>query len=158
MVSLKLPLGGSFYLPNFFYGKEVNMKKILVAVITVVVLGACGLGLYHITNNSNVVQPQAQATKDETVASGIQVSADGKLVSYEGIAGETALDTLKRLTTVETKTYDFGEQVIAINGLAQNGSTGMYWSFYVNGQMASVGAGSYNSVTGDKIEWKLESF
>jgi hypothetical protein len=133
-------------------------KKILMAIITMVALGAGGFGFYKITNNSNTVQSQVQASETVADVNGVQISSDGKVVSYEGVAGETALDTLKQLTRVATKAYDFGEQVIAINDLAQDELTGAYWSFYVNGQMASVGAGAYVSAQNDKIEWKLESF
>jgi hypothetical protein len=146
-----------FYLPNFFYGKEANMqKKILIAIITMVVLGACGFGLYGITNNASVVQSPAQA-EDTAITSGIQISPDGKLVAYDGVAGETALATLKKLADVKTDSYSFGELVTSINGLTAS-NPNESWLFYVNGQSAAVGAGDYNSVAGDKIEWKLESF
>lgn len=133
-------------------------NKIIIAIIVIVALGACGLGLYHITDNSNVVQPQVQPTEDVTATSGIQVLSDGKLVSYEGIAGETALITLKKLAEVEATSSSLGEFVTSIDGLAADSSKNEFWAFYVNGQSASVGAGSYNSIVGDKIEWKLESF
>jgi hypothetical protein len=131
-------------------------KKILIAIITMVVLGACGLGLYGITNNANIVQLPAQA-EDVAVTSGIQISPDGKLVSYQGIAGETALATLKKLTATKTTIDSFGEFVTSINGLAADSSK-EFWAFYVNAQQAPVGAGSYASAQNDKIEWKLESF
>jgi hypothetical protein len=145
-----------FYLPNFLiYGKEANMsKKILIAIIVVIVLGVCGFGLYGITNNANVVQSPAQA-EDVAATSGIQISPDGKLVAYDGVAGETALATLKKLTTAEATTKGF---VTSIDGLVADDSKNEFWAFYVNGQQAAVGAGDYSSVAGDKIEWKLESF
>ncbi len=129
-------------------------KKILIAIITTVVLGACGWGLYGITNNANVVQSPAQA-EDATLTSGIQISPDGKLVAYDGVAGETALATLKKLTSAEATPEGF---VTSINGLVADDSKSEFWAFYVNGQQAAVGAGDYNSIAGDKIEWKLESF
>jgi hypothetical protein len=45
--------------------------------------------------------------------------------------------------------------VDSINGTT-SGTGGKYWSFYVNGQQASIGAGAYTTKTGDKIEWKFQ--
>ena len=131
------------------------MKKILIIVGIVALVGLGGLGWYYFSEDSDAPQSQTQTTQS-TEQTAVQISDDGRLVAYDGVVGETALESLKRLTVVETKSYDFGEQVIAINGLTASDSE--FWSFYVNDQMASVGAGSYNSVAGDKIEWKLEIF
>lgn len=75
-------------------------------------------------------------------------------VRYDGVAGQNALDLLKKYTTVQTKHYSFGDQVTSINGTEGNGPK--YWSFYLNGKLADVGAGSYTTKDGDKIEWKLQ--
>jgi hypothetical protein len=75
-------------------------------------------------------------------------------VKYQGIAGQNALDLLKRYAVVETKHYSFGDLVTAINGTPGNGPK--YWSFYVNGKLADVGAGVYVTKDSDQIEWKLQ--
>lgn len=77
-------------------------------------------------------------------------------VSYQGVEGKTALDLLKSSHTVETKTYDgLGELVTTIDGVAPDSKH--FWSFYVNGKMAEVGAGQYNTKAGETITWKLDA-
>jgi hypothetical protein len=137
--------------------KGVNMpKKISIAVLVIIVLTFLGWGAISIVDNPN--SAELAVTANASNVGNLYISSDGTLINYDGVAGEAALATLKKLTTVETASYSSGELVTSINGLAQNESTGQYWSFYVNGQMAAVGAGSYVSAQGDKIEWKLEAF
>lgn len=77
-------------------------------------------------------------------------------VSYTAQKDTTALAQLKRVASgVITKSSSFGEYVQSI-GTLKGGDGGKYWSFYVNGKMASVGAGSYVAKGGEKIEWKFE--
>ncbi len=70
--------------------------------------------------------------------------------------GTTALDLLKSTHQVQTKTYQgLGEMVIGIDGnMSENGKN--FWAFYINSQLAPVGAGQYQLKNSDKIEWKLE--
>lgn len=85
----------------------------------------------------------------------IVFSNDNNRVDYLGVEGETALETLDRLTDVRTETTSFGEFVTGIGEVdAKSGKT--FWSFYVNGKMAEVGAGSFQPELGDEIEWRLE--
>ena len=76
-------------------------------------------------------------------------------VKYQGVEGQTALELLKKYADVKTKHYSFGDLVISINGTAGNGPK--YWSFYVNGKLSDVGAGSYVAKSTDNIEWKLQA-
>ena len=48
--------------------------------------------------------------------------------------------------------------ITSIEGIEQDESEGLYWLYYVNEEMPSVGAGEYIVEDGDLIEWKLESF
>ncbi|WP_442599672.1 DUF4430 domain-containing protein [Neobacillus sp. D3-1R] len=50
----------------------------------------------------------------------------------------------------------FGKMITSINGLAGEGTN--YWAFYVNGQMATVGADSYKLQAGDQISFQYESW
>ena len=84
----------------------------------------------------------------------LHISADGKQVIYPAIAGESALSTLKRLTSIRTKTEEFGQFVTAINGIEGNGET-QFWAFFVNGKKSREGAGSYIAKPGDLFEWRL---
>ena len=75
-------------------------------------------------------------------------------IKYNGQEGQNALALLKKHATVTVRHYSFGDQVTSINGTEGNGPK--YWSFYVNGKMADVGAGAYITKDSDKIEWKLQ--
>ncbi len=79
--------------------------------------------------------------------------AERLLITYEGKDGKTALELLKARARVRTVTTQLGELVEEINGVSNGG--GYYLIFYVNGVMAKVGAGSYVTKKGDRIEWKL---
>lgn len=48
--------------------------------------------------------------------------------------------------------------ITSIDGVEQDESEGLYWLYYINEEMPSVGAGDYIVEDGDLIEWKLESF
>lgn len=75
-------------------------------------------------------------------------------ITYQGEDNKTALELLKAKYDVETQSSDFGEFVTGINGKAA--ASNQFWAFYVNDQMASVGAGSYTTNSSEKITWKLE--
>lgn len=87
---------------------------------------------------------------------GVAVNAQNQLtdVKYNGQAGVDGLTLLKRHARVQVKHYSFGDFVEAINGSAGNGPK--YWTFYINGKEANVGAGAYITKTSDKLEWKLQ--
>lgn len=75
---------------------------------------------------------------------------------YDGQEGVDALTLLKSLHQVETKDFGagLGEFVQSINGIKPNAD--QFWAFYVNGKSATVGASSYVTKKGDKIEWRME--
>lgn len=49
--------------------------------------------------------------------------------------------------------YDFGRMITAINGKASD--SGHFWGFYVNGEMAEVGADSYVLKMNDIVEFRF---
>ena len=133
------------------------MKSKLTIAIIAIFLIVGGYGTFYLYSHSKSLKPVIADNNISNQTSVINISEDGKQLAYEGVSNETALATLKKLIAVETTSSDFGEQVMSINGLTADSSK-EFWAFYVNGQMASVGAGSYISSAGDKIEWKLETF
>lgn len=85
-------------------------------------------------------------------------SDDAPEFSYEGRAGTTALDLLLEADPSAQVTGE-GENafVTAIDGVAADPDS-EFWALYVNGEMATVGAGSLETEDGDEITWKLETF
>ncbi|WP_051591094.1 DUF4430 domain-containing protein [Bacillus sp. UNC438CL73TsuS30] len=57
---------------------------------------------------------------------------------------------------VGLKDTDWGKMIVSIYGLKAEDP--YYWAFYVNGQMASVGAETYQLKAGDQISFQLESW
>ncbi len=110
---------------------------------------------------------QADAPADTTVsapatseqAAGLTVSEDGLEVSYEGVAGKTALELLLELDP-SAEVSGEGEMafVTGINGRTADQAAQEFWSLSVNGEMAQVGAGSLVTEDGDVITWTLETW
>lgn len=74
-------------------------------------------------------------------------------VTFTAVADKTVLEQLQQKADVVVKDSDFGPFVESINSVSGGGK---YWVFYVDGQMANVGAGEYKTKGGEKIEWKFE--
>ncbi|MCB7137268.1 DUF4430 domain-containing protein [Cellulosimicrobium marinum] len=79
-------------------------------------------------------------------------------LSYDGEDGRTALDLLLEADPSAQVTGE-GENafVTAIDGVEADPDS-EFWALYVNGEMASVGAGSLDTTDEDEITWKLETF
>lgn len=76
-------------------------------------------------------------------------------VTFTAIADQTVLDQLQTKANVSVKDSSYGPYVDSINGIA-GGTDGKYWSYYVDGQLAQIGAGEYVTKGGEKIQWKFE--
>jgi len=131
--------------------QKTKLKALIIAAVLVV--GAGGGSLYAIHNHGQAARPTktVQSAPHEQLVS----SADKKTVSYEGQTGKTALEILKSLAQVQTQNSSYGEFVTGINGVTADGAK-QFWSFYVNGKLASEGAGTYKTTNGQKIEWRVE--
>ena len=120
--------------------KTISSQVAIVLAIVVVV--ATGFGVYEQNKNSGDVQTVTNSRQQITQ------------ISYDGKNGKDAYTLLKQYATVQAKHYSFGYFVTSINGTPGNGPK--YWTFYVNGKQASVGASSYITKNSDKITWKLQ--
>lgn len=100
-----------------------------------------------------------EAPADDTSASSSVASDDAPELSYEGVAGKTALELLVDADPTAIVQGE-GENafVTGIEGREAQESAKEFWALYVNGEMAQVGAGSLVTETGDEITWKLETF
>ena len=121
----------------------LTKTNVIVAVVVAVVILAGGGAWAVIARNSSsnattVINNQRQLTQ----------------ISYKGETGVDALTLLKKHATVTVKHYSFGDLVTSING--NQGSGPKYWTFYINGKEASVGAGSYKTKDDDTLSWKLQ--
>ncbi|HTH72352.1 MAG TPA: DUF4430 domain-containing protein [Candidatus Pristimantibacillus sp.] len=136
-------------------GEKQESKKLIVAIVAILVLmtGATSYVLKSRLGGNDSAAPVATVQTSPRVA-GDQTAKDTYL-TYNGVDGKNALDLLKANATVVTKDSSYGPYVDTINGV-KGGTDGKYWAFYVNGNLAQVGAADYQTKTGDKIEWKFE--
>lgn len=125
----------------------VQKKKWLVIVVAIIICALAGVGVYAlVVADQHAKAPVVAATKPQPQQT---------TISYTAKAGMTALAQLKQVASVVTKTSSYGEYVDSIGGL-KGGTDGKYWSFYIDGSLATEGAGAYTSKGGEKIEWKFE--
>lgn len=121
-----------------------------------IIAGVIALGAYNVNEAQKESASPAitqQVSADERK---INFSQDGKTISYNGEANETALEILKSSTKVSTSISSVGEYITSINDVKADPKK-EYWAFYVNGQATNANASSYVTSSSDKIEWKLES-
>lgn len=123
---------------------------ITTVIIVVALMGAAGVVLSKKLGEDTAKRTTSQQTNEETAK-----PAQSNTVSYDGVEGTSALELLQSKAEVVTKDSSYGPYVDSINGVV-GGTEGKYWAFYVNGQMAQVGAADYITKVGDKIEWKFE--
>ncbi|MCL2037760.1 DUF4430 domain-containing protein [Candidatus Saccharibacteria bacterium] len=128
------------------------------AAVTFIVVLATSFGVVGVVlkdQSREIRDLRNQVTQIKSDQKAVDVRENG--ISYEGKDGKTAMQLLEKKHEVETKDYgDMGKFVISIDGVkATDGEN--FWAFYVNGQMASEGASTFQTKDGDKIEWKLEA-
>lgn len=128
-----------------------SSNKLLAVIVALVVVIIGATALVVATNPPRTTAKVAETTATHTPAA----PAPTTHLSYKGEDGKTALALLKTHAKVVTKESSFGEYVDSINDTA-GGTNGKYWTFYVNGAQAQVGAGAYVTKNGDSIEWKFE--
>lgn len=127
--------------------------KLFIALIIVAILAIGSLAMYvNLTKNST------QSTETETSKTQPAAAPEtGRTeITYRATPGITSLEQLRQeARDVVVTESEYGELVDSIEG-HKGGTDGKYWSFYVNGQMAEVGAGSYIQKEGDTVTWKFQ--
>lgn len=128
------------------------MKKI-INIILVLFLVFSGWYFYQKSFQKVEKNLAEQITVNQSIN-----NTPAKFTSYKIDNGKTALDLLKKTTNIETKGEGLNAYVIKIKGIEAKSDAKEYWAFYVNGKASTVGAGSYKLKSGDKIEWKIETY
>lgn len=121
-------------------------QKIIAGIVALIAFAGIVITAVIIGNRDDTPEP----TPDPVAICPIE----NDTVIYNGIAGETALTTLKNLCEV-TMHPSYDGFVTAIAG-REAGDT-YYWAFYVNDDYATEGAGTYKAKEGDEIRWVLTS-
>jgi hypothetical protein len=118
----------------------MQQRPAWIYVLGVLVLA---FGLFLIVPDRNLCNPKLTTEKLEQKCE----------ISYVGLEGKNALELLKAGHQVDTQKFSFGEMVQSIDGVKAPATD--FWAFYVNGKQADVGAGDYQTKTGDTLSWKL---
>lgn len=131
---------------------RVGTRSALLVVSIALLAVGCSRSSQEVGVRSQGVNLQASATPTPAVNAEVRP----EYIKYRGEDGKNVLDLLKMGQQVTVKTFEgVGEFVNGINGLESDGKH--FWSFYVNGAQATVGANRYITKTTDTIEWKFEA-
>ncbi|WP_162616381.1 DUF4430 domain-containing protein [Xylanimonas allomyrinae] len=138
----------------------MKTRALLTRALALPTAGVLALGLpAGCSGDGAGIDEPAPGQTSASDGTGLTTSADGTEVSYQGVAGKTALEWLLAL---DPQAFADGEGanafVTTIGGRASDQSKNEFWAFYVNGEQAQVGAGSYVMKDGDEITWKLETY
>jgi hypothetical protein len=132
---------------------NTHHKKTTISVIitlALVVLTGATAGVLGILNARDDAPVQKAATTQKNEV------RPATTVRFTAIADKTVLEQLRtQAGEVTVKDSSYGEYVEAIDGL-KGGTDNKYWTYYVNGQMANIGAGEYVAKGGEEIVWKFE--
>ncbi|MCF4122589.1 DUF4430 domain-containing protein [Antribacter sp. KLBMP9083] len=130
--------------------------RVLTTALTTVLAAGLLAGCAGTEPAADTTLSAASATSASPSAS---ASADVTEWSYEGQDGRTALDLLLE-SDPSAEVSGEGEMayVTSIGGRAADDAAKEFWALYVDGAMATVGAGSLVTTTGQEITWKLETY
>jgi len=138
-------------------------RNILVvgAVVAALGIAVAGISLFDRVGDDRVENTLSQPTNaavepksTRRVDFGLAKVAGAQAYSYQGVAGQTALELLKQNYNVETTKYSSGEMITSINGVAAGKDE--FWALYIDGKMSQVGAGEYVATGNETIKWRLE--
>ncbi|MFH1786629.1 MAG: DUF4430 domain-containing protein [archaeon] len=127
----------------------MNRSLFAGLAIAAVLLGSA----YMWNQNGSAICPNEYAVT-------ININPGGGFMTSEGVnvgCGTTALEATGMVADLKTSEHEqFGVFVEGINGVEQDFAQGYYWQYYVDGELAPVGAGAYKIKDDVTIEWRLE--
>lgn len=171
--SLFNAVGGNVdYTNDSTYGTSINGIKGLKAEGTNYwafyingIQAQLGAGTYTVHDGDHLTFMYTDWTKSTEKVS-LNVTGEQNKVVYDskpwdiGINGQpTALQLLQVVlgpNKVELKSTQYGPMIVSIDNTAAQGNS--YWAFYINGQMANVGADSYHLQPNDQISFRYETY
>ncbi len=130
------------------------MKKNILIGIFLIVLFSTAFVQYKTTSIKEKTIPILRVSVKQTVP------VDGKKTqsTLSPKKGTTALQLLSASHKIMTKGEKENTYITEIDGRAAADTSREFWAFYVNGEQAQVGAGSYLVKNNDTIEWKIEMY
>lgn len=148
------------------------LRKLFLLMSTGFVLSACGTETTEApeeTEEPDVADvEESEDAAEEEASEEAETAADEITADFDIVVdGESVADLSEEITVPEgtylldamEETYDLEEEggfISAIEGYEQDEDEGLYWLYYINDEMPSVGAADYELEDGDQIEWSLE--
>lgn len=94
-------------------------------------------------------------------ATGISLTVNfgnGTTQEYLNLEGTNVFEVTNSTTDVEVEWYGDLVYVLAISGVSEDDEAGLYWQYWVNGDLGPSAANYYILEDGDSIEWALPSY
>lgn len=125
-----------------------------------VLLVGCGNQAAEAPAETEVEETESvEVVTDEKIIN-VAVYVDGE--SVEDLEKEVVVEEEQSVLEIMDEYYDISGVdegfISSIEGYEQDDSEGLYWIYYVNEEMAEVGAADYIPELADEIQWKLEKF
>ena len=98
-----------------------------------------------------------QLDQFNTSATGLTLVIDfgnSTIWTFEELEGNDVHDVTESAVTVEADWYGDSVFITSIAGVPNDSDAGLWWQFWVNGELGSTAANKYNVEDGDTIEWK----
>jgi hypothetical protein len=126
------------------------MRKALL-ILTLVLLAGC-IGQ---TQTGLLKQPLVIGADEVEVTVRINYGEHVESHAVMMDIGSMVLEATEKVAELGTEEYSFGRLVTSINGV-ENGVGNHYWQYYVDGELAPVGAGAYVVEEPIEVEWRYE--
>lgn len=135
--------------------KLIMPLLLVVAAFVLLIGGVIAYGEYG-GDGSETTRAPEQSTAVQADKETTETKAEDT-ITYTATNEGTALEQLMAINdTVIVEESEFGKFVDSINGL-KGGTDGKYWSFYIDGELSSVGADGFTPEGGELIEWKFQA-
>lgn len=139
-----------------------SLRKLFVLLSAGIVLAGCATEVADETQEADLTVEETEEAADSTseaseVTANIEILIDGEQVA--DLNKEVTVPAGTYLMDVMHEEYDIVDEggfLSAIEGYEQDVEAERYWMYYINDEMASVGAAEYELEEGDAIEWRLE--
>ncbi len=99
------------------------------------------------------------AHKHAQASSGIVVNIDfgnGTNVTYAGLQASNVLNATQAIARIELNWYGDLAFVVSIDGVSNDAAQGLWWQYWVDGQLGPVAANKYQLQSNDSIQWRRE--
>lgn len=140
---------------------RVTLCIVLIAVIAVLAVGCNNTEPDEIQQVPTTVQAQGEVTVLGEGARQFSFSVtdnDGIVTNFEIHTDKTTVgEALEELTLIAGDEGPYGLYVKRVNGITLDyNKDGMYWAFYINGEMAMSGVDATEIVEGTVYSFKAE--